>query len=187
MTDVLVNVLGKNPEYTFIVIEEVSDENWGHKGTSVAERKRRPRRGAGSCDRRSGHVEGRICVAKKALMKDITDAVVRHFAVAPECVVFQIVESPKDSMSRGDVPSYCELRRRWPFCSRRCLLVTPKDACVRACHPARRNGIACRDGSRSRRNQARNVDRSSHRAAGRHGGAARRPGRQSGGRCPDAA
>ncbi|MBI4921377.1 MAG: 4-oxalocrotonate tautomerase family protein [Devosia nanyangense] len=37
MTDVLVNVLGKNPEYTFIVIEEVSSDNWGHKGTSVAE------------------------------------------------------------------------------------------------------------------------------------------------------
>jgi 4-oxalocrotonate tautomerase len=37
MTDVLVNVLGKNPEYTFIVIEEVASENWGHKGTSVAE------------------------------------------------------------------------------------------------------------------------------------------------------
>jgi 4-oxalocrotonate tautomerase len=37
MTDVLVNVLGKNPEYTFIVIEEVSGDNWGHKGTSVAE------------------------------------------------------------------------------------------------------------------------------------------------------
>lgn len=37
MTDVLVSVLGKNPEYTFIVIEEVASENWGHKGTSVAE------------------------------------------------------------------------------------------------------------------------------------------------------
>jgi 4-oxalocrotonate tautomerase len=37
MTDVLVNVLGKNPDYTFIVIEEVASENWGHRGTSVAE------------------------------------------------------------------------------------------------------------------------------------------------------
>lgn len=37
MTDVLVNVLGKNPEYTFIVIDEVSSDNWGHKGTSVTE------------------------------------------------------------------------------------------------------------------------------------------------------
>ena len=42
--------------------------------------------------------------AKKALMKDITDAVVKHFAVPPERVVVQIVESPKDSKSRGGVP-----------------------------------------------------------------------------------
>jgi 4-oxalocrotonate tautomerase len=49
-------------------------------------------------------VEGRSAEAKKALMKDITDAVVRHFAVAPERVVVQIVESPKDSKSRGGVP-----------------------------------------------------------------------------------
>lgn len=36
VTDLLVKVLGKNPEYTFVVIEEVAGENWGHKGTSVA-------------------------------------------------------------------------------------------------------------------------------------------------------
>ena len=35
VTDLLVKVLGKNPEYTFVVIEEVEGENWGHKGTSV--------------------------------------------------------------------------------------------------------------------------------------------------------
>ena len=35
VTDLLVKVLGKNPEYTFVVIEEVAGENWGHKGTSV--------------------------------------------------------------------------------------------------------------------------------------------------------
>ena len=29
-------MLNKNPEYTFVVIEEVASENWGHKGTSVA-------------------------------------------------------------------------------------------------------------------------------------------------------
>ena len=49
-------------------------------------------------------VEGRSADAKKALMKDITDAVVKHFAVAPERVVVQIVESPRDSKSRGGVP-----------------------------------------------------------------------------------
>ena len=35
-TDLLVKVLNKKPEYTFVVIEEVEGENWGHKGTSVA-------------------------------------------------------------------------------------------------------------------------------------------------------
>ncbi len=49
-------------------------------------------------------VEGRTAAAKKALMKDITDAVVKHFSVDPERVVVQIVESPKDSKSRGGVP-----------------------------------------------------------------------------------
>ena len=37
-------------------------------------------------------------------MKDITDAVVKHFNVPPERVVVQIVESRKDSKSRGGVP-----------------------------------------------------------------------------------
>jgi 4-oxalocrotonate tautomerase len=36
VTDLLVKVLNKKPEYTFVVIEEVEGENWGHKGTSVA-------------------------------------------------------------------------------------------------------------------------------------------------------
>ena len=49
-------------------------------------------------------VEGRTPEVKKALMKDITDAVVKHFAVAPERVIVQIVESPRDSKSRGGVP-----------------------------------------------------------------------------------
>ncbi len=48
--------------------------------------------------------EGRTAEAKKALMKDITDAVVKNFNVPPERVVVQIVESPKDSKSRGGVP-----------------------------------------------------------------------------------
>jgi 4-oxalocrotonate tautomerase len=49
-------------------------------------------------------VEGREPAVKKALMKDITDAVVRNFGVPPERVVVQIVESKKDSKSRGGVP-----------------------------------------------------------------------------------
>ena len=49
-------------------------------------------------------VEGRSAEAKKALMRDITDAVVKHFDVPPERVVVQIVESRRDSKSRGGVP-----------------------------------------------------------------------------------
>ncbi len=49
-------------------------------------------------------VEGRSIESKKALMKDITEAVVKHFNVPAERVVVQIVESPKDSKSRGGVP-----------------------------------------------------------------------------------
>ena len=37
ITDVMVRVLGKNPDSTFVVIDEVPMENWGHKGKSVAE------------------------------------------------------------------------------------------------------------------------------------------------------
>jgi 4-oxalocrotonate tautomerase len=35
-TEMLQRILNKKPEYTFVVIEEVASENWGHKGTSVA-------------------------------------------------------------------------------------------------------------------------------------------------------
>lgn len=40
ITDVLERVLGKNPEYTFVVIDEVPQENWGHRGKSIAEAKK---------------------------------------------------------------------------------------------------------------------------------------------------
>jgi 4-oxalocrotonate tautomerase len=46
ITDLLVNVAGKNPDYTFVVINEVTDENWGHKGTSIAELKKAGQFGA---------------------------------------------------------------------------------------------------------------------------------------------
>lgn len=49
-------------------------------------------------------VEGRSAETKKALMRDITEAVVKNFGVPPERVVVQIVESRKDSKSRGGVP-----------------------------------------------------------------------------------
>lgn len=47
---------------------------------------------------------GRDTAQKKALMRDITDAVVRNLGVAPERVVVQIVESAKSDKARGGVP-----------------------------------------------------------------------------------
>lgn len=49
-------------------------------------------------------VEGRTPDQKKGLMRDITDAVVRNLGVPAENVVVQIVESPRDSKSRGGIP-----------------------------------------------------------------------------------
>ncbi len=41
MTQVLVEVLGKNPETTVVVIDEVDTDNWGIGGVPVTERRRR--------------------------------------------------------------------------------------------------------------------------------------------------
>jgi 4-oxalocrotonate tautomerase len=49
-------------------------------------------------------VEGRSTTAKKALMRDITAAVVKNFDVPAERVVVQIVESPRADKARGGVP-----------------------------------------------------------------------------------
>ncbi len=49
-------------------------------------------------------VEGRSVESKKALLRDITEAVVRNFGVPAERVVVQIVESPAHGKSRGGVP-----------------------------------------------------------------------------------
>lgn len=40
-TDVLVDVLDKNPEMTFVLIDELSEDNWGIGGETVAARKSR--------------------------------------------------------------------------------------------------------------------------------------------------
>ena len=37
MTDVLVKELGRNPEYIFVVIDEVDTDNWGRNGMSLTE------------------------------------------------------------------------------------------------------------------------------------------------------
>ncbi|HEY7086267.1 MAG TPA: tautomerase family protein [Hyphomicrobiaceae bacterium] len=46
-------------------------------------------------------VEGRTLDQKRALVKDVTDAVVRHFKVKPEAVMVQIVESSRESKAKG--------------------------------------------------------------------------------------
>ena len=37
MTDVLVEELGRNPEYIFVVIDEVDRDNWGRAGKPLSE------------------------------------------------------------------------------------------------------------------------------------------------------
>lgn len=41
VTDLLANVLGKNPETTVVVIEEVDTDNWGIGGERVTLRRQR--------------------------------------------------------------------------------------------------------------------------------------------------
>ena len=41
MTEVLVDVLGKNPETTVVVIDEVDTDNWGIGGTTVSRRRKK--------------------------------------------------------------------------------------------------------------------------------------------------
>jgi 4-oxalocrotonate tautomerase len=37
MTDVLVRELGRNPEYIFVVIDEIDTDNWGRRGKSLSQ------------------------------------------------------------------------------------------------------------------------------------------------------
>jgi 4-oxalocrotonate tautomerase len=46
-------------------------------------------------------IEGRTLEQKRALVKDITEAVVRHFNVKADAVMVQIMESPKDLKAKG--------------------------------------------------------------------------------------
>jgi 4-oxalocrotonate tautomerase len=46
-------------------------------------------------------VEGRTIDQKRALVKDITDAVMKNFNVGAEAVMVQIMESPKTSKAKG--------------------------------------------------------------------------------------
>lgn len=49
-------------------------------------------------------IAGRTAEQKKALMKDITDALVKNFGVKIDAVTVQIVESQKDSKAKGGIP-----------------------------------------------------------------------------------
>jgi len=49
-------------------------------------------------------VKGRTPEQKKALMKDITDAVVKNFNAAPDAVVVSIIETDPVAKSKGGVP-----------------------------------------------------------------------------------
>lgn len=37
MTEVVVEELGRDPEYVFVLIDEVDTDNWGRKGLSLSE------------------------------------------------------------------------------------------------------------------------------------------------------
>ena len=41
VTELLVEVLGKNPKTTFVIIEEVETDNWGINGESVTVRRQK--------------------------------------------------------------------------------------------------------------------------------------------------
>jgi 4-oxalocrotonate tautomerase len=42
-TQLLADVLGKNPQTTVVVIDEVETDNWGVGGETVTERRKRPK------------------------------------------------------------------------------------------------------------------------------------------------
>jgi 4-oxalocrotonate tautomerase len=55
-------------------------------------------------------VKGRSMEQKKALIKDITDAVVKNFSVPAEAVVIEIVETEPTLKAKGGV-LFSEMRR----------------------------------------------------------------------------
>jgi 4-oxalocrotonate tautomerase len=48
-------------------------------------------------------VEGRTLDQKRGLVREITEAVVRHFTVSADRVMVQIVEAPKENKAKGGV------------------------------------------------------------------------------------
>ena len=48
-------------------------------------------------------MQGRGVPEKHALMREITDAVVKNFGVDPDLVTVQIVEAPADNKAKGGI------------------------------------------------------------------------------------
>jgi len=48
-------------------------------------------------------IEGRTKEQKRALVKDITEAVVKNFGVAPDAVLVEIVENSRNNKAKGGV------------------------------------------------------------------------------------
>lgn len=55
-------------------------------------------------------VKGRTHEQKKALMKDITEAVVKHFNASPDAVVISIIETEPACKAKGGV-LFSEMKR----------------------------------------------------------------------------
>jgi 4-oxalocrotonate tautomerase len=49
-------------------------------------------------------IEGRTKEQKRALIKDITDAVVKNFDVTADAVLVEIIETSRDNKAKGGVP-----------------------------------------------------------------------------------
>lgn len=48
-------------------------------------------------------IEGRTREQKRALVKDITEAVVKHFGVSAERLLVEILENSRDNKAKGGV------------------------------------------------------------------------------------
>jgi 4-oxalocrotonate tautomerase len=48
-------------------------------------------------------IEGRTKEQKRALVKDITEAVVKNFGVTPDAVLVEIVENSRNNKAKGGV------------------------------------------------------------------------------------
>jgi 4-oxalocrotonate tautomerase len=48
-------------------------------------------------------IEGRTKEQKRALVKDITEAVVKNFGVTPDAVLVEIVENSRSNKAKGGV------------------------------------------------------------------------------------